>query len=55
MIAIVGAFLGAIYGAWRARKRGGNRLDLAQYAAVHALIFALAGVFVTIAIERLLQ
>ncbi len=54
MIAIFGALLGAVSGALRARRRGGNRLDMLQYGAVHALIFALIGLFATILVERMI-
>ncbi|MGF6859493.1 hypothetical protein ABIE69_000040 [Rhodobacteraceae bacterium MBR-64] len=53
MIVIAGLVLGALIGALRARARQGNRLDIAQYAAVHAMIFAVIGLFVTIALDRL--
>lgn len=54
MILIVSAALGAGLG-WRsARARGGNRLDLAQYAGVGAIIGALVGLFLTIGVERML-
>lgn len=52
MIVLICAAIGAAFGSWRARKRNGNRLDVLQYAAVHALIFALFGLFATIIIER---
>ena len=54
MIVLAGLGLGATWGALLARKRGGNRLDMAQYAAGFAIAFALLGVFVTIFIERAL-
>jgi len=42
MYIIIGfALVGAIAGARVARRRGGNRLDAAQYAAVFAIFFAL--------------
>jgi hypothetical protein len=54
MIVIFGAALGAGLG-WRsARARGGNRLDLAQYAGVGAIIGGLLGLFATIGVERML-
>ena len=43
MIVIAAALLGAIIGGLTARKRGGNRLDIAQYAAGHALAFTVVG------------
>ena len=53
MIVLLALFLGAGFGAWRARKRGGNRLDMAQYAAAHGIAFALAGLLLTLVIGRL--
>lgn len=52
MIVIAGAAIGGSYGAWLARKRGGNGKDIAQYAAVLALIGALAGLFLSIFVYR---
>ncbi|WP_167852637.1 hypothetical protein [Pseudotabrizicola sediminis] len=54
MIVLAGLVLGAIFGAYTARKRGGNRLDMAQYAAGYAIALMLLGLFVTIFIERVL-
>ena len=53
MIVIAGAILGGGWGGWLARSRGGRAADIAQYATVYALIFALAGLAVTIALDRL--
>ena len=52
MIIIPSALFGALLGALTARRRGGNRLDMAQYAGVFALIFAVLGLIVTIALDR---
>jgi len=52
MIVIGGLILGAGIGLWRARARGGNRKDLLQYGAVYAMIFAVAGLFLTLGIHR---
>lgn len=54
MIVIAGLVLGAAFGALRAKRRGGAGLDIAQYAAVHAILFGLLGVLLTIAVERML-
>ena len=35
-----------------AKRRGGNRLDMLQHAAVYALIFVLIGSVVTLIIHR---
>ncbi|MHA6325634.1 apolipoprotein acyltransferase [Roseivivax sp. CAU 1753] len=52
MIVIIAALVGGIWGGWTAKKRRGNGLDIAQYAAVYAIGFALLGLFATIAIEK---
>ncbi|KUF11564.1 hypothetical protein [Pseudoponticoccus marisrubri] len=54
MIVIVMAILGAIIGARTAKGRKGNRLDIAQYAVIYAIAFALLGLIVTIAVEKLI-
>lgn len=53
MIVVVAALLGALYGAWVARRRKGRPLDQAQYAAVYGLIFALAAVFFSVILVRM--
>lgn len=53
MIVILGALGGAIWGAMLARRRGGNRLDMAQYAAGFAIAFGTLGMILTILIDRL--
>ena len=52
MIVLLGALLGAVTGALVARRRKGKTADILQYAFVYALIFALAGLFVTLMIHR---
>lgn len=52
MIVIGGAVLGAIAGGTIAARRKGDRLDIAQYATVYAIAFALAGLVATIVIEK---
>jgi hypothetical protein len=54
MIVIAGLIVGAVLGATKAKRKGGNRLDMLQYAAVFAIIGAIAGMFVTIAIDRMI-
>lgn len=53
MFVILGALLGAAFGARLAMKRGGNRADILQYAAVNLLIFSLLGLILTIVIEKI--
>lgn len=50
---LVGILIGAAFGAWRARRRGGNRLDMAQWGAVYAIVFGLAGLMLAILLGRL--
>ena len=52
MVALAAA-IGAVVGALRARRREGNRLDMAQWAAIHAILFALLALVALIAIDRL--
>ena len=51
--AIAASVIGAVTGALFARRRKGTAADMAQYAAVFALIFGLAGLFLAIAVARL--
>jgi len=51
MIVIVSALIGAVLGGVTAKRRGGNRLDIAQYAGSFAIVFAILGLFATIALE----
>ena len=53
MIVLVSALLGILLGLRNARRRSGNRLDMLQYAAGYGIAFALLGVFVTLAVDRL--
>ncbi len=53
MIITISAILGALFGGLRAKKRNGTALDIAQYAGVYALIFALIGLAITVLIMRM--
>lgn len=53
MIVIAGFLLGAAYGARKALKSGGKRLDALQYGAGFGIAFALLGLFLTLFIDRL--
>ena len=53
MIWLPAMIIGAVWGALRATKRGGNRLDAAQYGAVYAIGLGLLAVFLSIVIDRL--
>jgi hypothetical protein len=53
MIVIAGLVIGALFGWVRAARRGGNNLDKLQYAGVHAIIFTVIGMILTIGIDRM--
>ena len=53
MIVLAGGVLGALLGVWNARRRNGTRLDMAQFGAVYGMAFTLAGIFVTLGVDRL--
>jgi hypothetical protein len=54
MIIIAGLVGGAAWGAVTARRRGGNRLDVAQYAAVGGIVGGVLGLIASIVIGRIL-
>lgn len=53
MYILAGILIGGFIGYRRAARRGGNGLDRAQYAAVHAIILAVVGLFVTVLLNRM--
>ncbi|MGY9049969.1 hypothetical protein P775_18985 [Puniceibacterium antarcticum] len=54
MIVIAAALLGALTGGFKARNRKGNAADIAQYAAGFGIFFALIGLIVTVALDKIL-
>jgi hypothetical protein len=54
MIVIILAIAGALIGGLTARRRGGNRKDIAQYAAGYMIAFIIVGLLLTILLDRLL-
>jgi len=54
MMMIAFPIIGAISGALLARRRGGSKLDMVQYAGVLAIIGAVLGIFATILLARTL-
>ncbi len=52
MIYIPAALIGGLIGGLSAKRRGGKGLDIAQYVAVYAIVFALLGLIVTIILDR---
>lgn len=49
---LAGLLFGAVFGGIRAKMKEGNLKDIAQWAAVHAMIFFVIGMFILIIIER---
>lgn len=49
---LAGLLIGLIFGAFRAKRRGGKIFDLLQWAAVYGMLFAIIGLFVMIFIDR---
>ncbi len=47
-----GMLIGAVLGAYRAKARGGKRLDVLQWGAAFAILFGLLGLFVLIFLQR---
>jgi len=52
MAPVIGLVFGALLGVLVAKRKGGNRLDMAQYAGSFAIIFGLVGLFVAIFLAR---
>lgn len=52
MFVMAALICGAALGAWRAKSRGGTGFDIAQYAAIHGLFFAVAAIFITVILSR---
>ncbi len=55
MIVIILGILGAFIGGSAARKRGGNRKDIAQYATGYAMAFLIVGMILTVILDRILS
>lgn len=51
-LAIAGLIVGALWGAFLARRRKGRALDMAQYAAGFGILFALIGLVLAVTIFR---
>lgn len=49
---LAGLLFGALFGALRAKRRGGALFDLLQWGAVFAMLFGLIGLFILVFIER---
>ena len=53
MIFVIAFVVGALWGARMARKRKGNRMDMAQYAVGYGIVFVVVALFVFIALDQL--
>lgn len=53
MIWTAGLVGGAAFGAYTALKRGGRKLDALQYAAGYAIAFGLAGLAISVFLDRM--
>ena len=53
MFVIAALILGAAIGWMRAGKLGGASADRVQYAAAHAIGFAVLGIFLTVLVSRM--
>lgn len=54
MIVVASAIAGVLWGGYQAKRRGGNRKDMAQYAAGYGIAFTLLGLVAAVILERLL-
>jgi len=55
MIALGLALIGAVIGGLNAKKRGGNRKDIAQYATGYGFAFLIVGMIATVLLDRALS
>ncbi len=55
MIIIVLGITGVLIGGITARKRRGNRKDIAQYAVGFAMAFMVVGMILTVILDRILS
>ena len=53
MFVFGGMLIGAVMGGMTAKRRGGKPLDVAQYAAGYGILFAVIGMVLTVAINRM--
>ena len=49
---LAGILLGAILGAFQAKRKGGKTMDMLQWGAVLAIVFGLIGLFILIYVDR---
>ena len=49
---LAGILLGALLGAFQAKRKGGKTMDMLQWGAVLAIVFGLIGLFILIYVDR---
>ncbi len=54
MVILAGLAIGALWGGFHARRRGGSGLDIAQYAGVWGIIGGILGAVVAVGIDRMI-
>lgn len=54
ILPLAGFFLGAAFGAWRAKARQGVRIDLLHWAIAHGLLGALLGLLLLVVLSRIM-
>lgn len=52
MIVLISTIFGILFGGFQARRRGGNRKDIAQYAVAYGIAFTLLGLFAAVILDR---
>lgn len=52
MLILISAICGAVIGAMTARRRKGNKLDIAQYAAGYAMAFTVVSMIIAVILDR---
>lgn len=52
MIIIPFLVFGGLFGALIARRRGGDKFDIAQYVVVNAILFGIIGLIITVILDR---
>ncbi|MGR3591719.1 MAG: hypothetical protein ACU0B9_09895 [Limimaricola soesokkakensis] len=53
ILPLTGLVIGAILGAWRARRHGGGAADMAQWGAAHGVALGVVGLFLLLLVSRL--
>ena len=53
MIGLIAFALGLLWGGFVARKRGGNWLDIIQYALVHGIVLGLLAMLASVIVYRM--